>query len=271
MASRAVLVLSILCGCGSGGGFPDAKPKGDANDPPPGTFRVAWSLVDLQNNTIDCAKVSAISVTGTMRSPEIAGGSTQVFSCQSGNGASQSIIPGNWAIDWDLSCGLGTISTAPRTEVLIESGKAADLAPLTFQVDTTGGLALHFNTNKAGGTCGPTASGGGGITGTTITLVHAPGGVCEPVTLAIAAGATRPASSYVVDCTTPVDAGCIENDQAITASGLASGAYQIHIRGSQAAASCWTNDDMFSVPPAGKVLTRTLNLGFATGTPGCTP
>jgi hypothetical protein len=65
-----------------------------------------------------------------------------------------------------------------------------------------------------------------------------------------------------------MDAGCIENDQKITATGLKTGAYQIHIMGNVGATNCFKNDDQFSVPPAGKNLTRTLNLG-PTGQPGC--
>jgi len=48
-----------------------------------------------------------------------------------------------------------------------------------------------------------------------------------------------------------------------------SGGYQLHVRGQVAGAECWTNDDALAVPPLGRDLTRTLNLGFQAATPGC--
>lgn len=272
--TRVVSLLGVvLLGCGSGGGFPDAKPKDDSNDPPPGTFRVNWSLVDAADATLTCDQISALSVTGVMRSTGIAGGSTQVFSCGALNGASQAVIPGTWNIDWELSGGAGVIATAPRsTNVVIESGQATQLPPLKFVVDATGGLDLKISANKPGGNCGLVGANGAGIDGMTITLESEPDNTCEPITLNIAAGATRPASTYTINCATPVVAGCIESDQAITTAmpdgDIPSGPYQIHIRGTVGANTCFQNDDMFPVPAGDFDARRTFNLG-PTGAPGC--
>jgi hypothetical protein len=117
-----------------------------------------------------------------------------------------------------------------------------------------------------GGNCAPTTMMGAGIDATTITLEHT-SGTCEPVTFTITAGATsgRPAGTYTVNCTTPVDGPCIETDQKLLVPSIPSGNYQIHIRGKRAGVECYTNDDAMTVPPLGTTLTRTLNLGLATG------
>jgi hypothetical protein len=53
---------------------------------------------------------------------------------------------------------------------------------------------------------------------------------------------------------------CIENDQALTVSGVTSDQYLIHVRGRIGATECWTTDTGFSVPPIMKVLMQTLTL-----------
>ena len=261
--------IGLIAACGSGGGFPDAKQK-DSAPVEPGTIRVTWSLVDQNNATIDCSKASAISVSATLRSTQVAGGHPEAFACTAGSGESSGLPPGIWTIDWVLA-GTTDIATAPRSEnIEIKSGQATDVPPLKFVVDTNGNFKLHFNANKPGGNCGSTANNGAGITAMTFTLEHSGGGACETATVDIAAGATQPARQYTINCGSPVDAGCIEADQAITTTmKIPSGGYQVHIRGT-APGSCYKNDDLFSLPPSGlnnTVLDRTLNLGATAG--GC--
>ena len=83
-------------------------------------------------------------------------------------------------------------------------------------------------------------------------------------------GATKPAHTYTINCTTPVETNyCIENDQQITVSGVPSDGYTVHIRGKIAGKDCWKNDDSLQVPPLNQTLTRTLNLARQTQISGC--
>lgn len=267
----AVAPILILVACGGGGGFPDAPVKHDATLPP-GTIKVAWSLTDDTGAPITCDQVGAITMTATLRSPSIVGGQTQVFTCGVLMGESQAVDPNTYNIDFELDNASGAIAQAPRaSNIIVRSNQATQLDPLVFAVVAKGNLALHVTANKPGGNCAPTASNGGGITATTITLVHKPGDACEPLTLNVGASALTgaPASTYVVNCTTPTVAPCIENDQAITTTASPSGNYQIHIRGQVGTPTCWTNDDQFAIPAANQTLTRTLNLGYSASTPGC--
>jgi hypothetical protein len=75
------------------------------------------------------------------------------------------------------------------------------------------------------------------------------------------------ASSYTINCATPMLGPCIETDQTISATAP-SDSYTIHIVGKKGASNCWTNNDSLQVPPLGQTLTRQLNLG-ATGAAGC--
>jgi hypothetical protein len=153
--------------------------------------------------------------------------------------------------------------------VTIPPGGNTALAPLAFSVDATGALALSLASGQPGGNCGATTAMGAGITGTTITLVHTSDGTCAPLTLQVSAGASGTAGTYTIDCTTPVTTGCLESDQTLTASGVASDNYTIHVSGLIGTTACWTNGDSLQVPPTGQTLTRTLNLARQTGTPGC--
>ena len=270
MAVRAAVVAALVSGaCGGGGGFPDAPPID--HPPPGGRFSATWTVTDTSGNPVACDQISAQSVTASIHNHDVEGGETQVFVCGTGMGTSQDVLPGVYDMTFELGGTFGTIATAPPQDgIVIESGQTTPIAPLAFMVDAQGALALHVATGKPGGNCAPAAMMGAGITTMTITLEHASSSACEPVTLNIAAGATQPARTYTVDCTNPQVGACIESDQEITATGVPADTYVIHIRGNvTGGATCWKNDDQFPVPPNGMTLTRTLNLGFSTGAPGC--
>jgi hypothetical protein len=101
---------------------------------------------------------------------------------------------------------------------------------------------------------------GAGITTDTITLVHTGDG-CAPVTFSRSRGTTT-LSPYVVNCSSPTIATCIESDEQLSVSSIASGSYTIHVRGQINGIDCWTNDDTLRVPPNGELQTQTLNLAF---------
>lgn len=268
------LLGAIVAGCGDGGGFPDAVPI----DQPPasGTFSLMWAVKDPSGATLDCAEIGAQAVTVTTRNKAVTGGSTEVFTCSSLAGTSPGIPPGTYDMDFELG-GVGgdpqtgVIATSPKqANVVVPPGNNVPLMPITFTVNATGGIKLNLSANKPGGNCGTIAMNGAGITGMSLVLQHQGSGTCEPVQFTYAANATRPGGTYTVNCTMPVVAPCIEADQQLTATGVKSGNYQLHIRGKIATADCFTNDDTLPVYPQGRDVTRTLNFAPATaGTPGC--
>jgi len=259
---RSLCALALLAACGSGGGFPDAKPID--TPPPTATFTLAWTVNDANSQPVACDKIGAGAVTVLAHNRAFDGGTTEVFTCATGMGESQALPPGTYDFDFQLTSVGGTLATAPAQHgVELAAGQNTALMPLTFSVDATGGLTLTLATNRAGGNCG-TPPGGGGITSTTITLEHAGDLSCEPVTFTISSGGT-----YTVDCANPVQGPCIEQTDMLTATSVPSDGYLIHIKGNIGATACWTNNDSFQVPAAGQALTRTLNLAYAMGTPGC--
>jgi len=272
MPRALVLVTVTLVGCGDGGGFPDA-PVIDA-PPAPGTFTLAWTVANTGGMAITCDQIGAQAVTALLRNRAIQGGSTEVFTCSTLSGMSQVLAPGIYDIDFDLNGGggdpvTGVIATAPQQAgVEIKAGQNTVLTPLAFSVNATGALKLKLMSSATAGNCVPTAQMGAGITTNTITVTRVGDGVCAPLTFNISAGSMGgTAGTYVVDCVSPAVAPCIERDQELTVSGVTSGAYAINVRASQGGTLCYTNVDQLPVPPLGRELMRTLNLGSVT--PAC--
>src|SRR5262249_45567646 len=115
--------------------------------------------------------------------------------------------------------------------------------------------------------CQPTASGGAGITATTLTLEADGGkGGCAAVTFVRARGTTQ-LGTYAVNCTSPQIAPCIEKNEALTTS-LPPGNYLVHVRAKIGATDCWQRDDILVVPPPGTPLVRPLGLMHMSN-PGC--
>ena len=259
---RSLCVLGLLAACGSGGGFPDAKP---IDSPvPTATFSLAWTVSDTGSQPVACDKIGALSVTVLAHNRAFDGGTTEVFTCATGSGMSQALPPGTYDFDFQLTSLGGTLATAPTQHgVVLSNGQNTPLMPLAFTVDATGGLALTLATNRGSGNCAA-MPGGGGITSMQITLVHTSDLTCAPVTFMISGGGT-----YTVDCTTPANAGCIDQTQMLTVMGVPSDNYTIHVKGMVGGATCWTNNDSLQVPAQGMSQTKTLNLAYATGAPGC--
>ncbi len=256
----------MVAACGGGGGFPaDAPIEGP---PPGGNIALTWSLTDTNGQPIECGQVGGQVVTLVLRNRNVLGASTEVFTCSSLGGTTPLVAPGIYDIDFELRGTVGLLTMGGQQQgVIVTSSQTTELAPVTFAVDATGGLDLDLTTGKPGGNCKPTSEMGAGITSTTITLVHTGGG-CEPVTFDISAGASDPAGAYVVNCTSPAVAPCIETDQKLTVATMPSGTYEIHVRGQIAGVDCYANDDGLTVPPLAKVLRQTLGLAQQT-TPGC--
>jgi len=256
-----------LAGCGSGGGFPDAP--AEAVPPGPAKFTVEWKVSDLAGNAIACDKISGATVTATLTSKQMVGGFTEVFTCATLMGTSQTFAPGTYDVSWELDSTTGAVlATAPtQTMVTFPGDGNVTLAPLAFAVDATGKLNFSMSANKPGGNCG-TGADGAKIDQFTISLIHGNQGACEPVSFTITAGATQPAGTYTIDCTTPAVTGCIENDQQLMATSVPSDSYTFDIRGKTAGVDCWKNTDSVKIPANGATKTTSLNLA-PTGNPGC--
>ncbi len=273
MMSRVLALVTVtLVGCGDGGGFPDA-PVIDS-PPAPGTFTLAWTVSNVGGTAITCDQIGAQAVTALLRNRAVQGGSTEVFTCSTLSGMSQILAPGVYNIDFDLN-GVGgdpvtgVIATAPQQAgIEIKSGQNTVLAPLAFSVNATGALKLKLMSSATAGNCVPTAQSGAGITTNTITVAKVGDGMCAPLTFTISAGTMGGAAgTYVVNCAAPAVAPCIERDQELTVSGVASGAYAISVKANRGGTVCFTNADQLPVPPLGRELVRTLNLGSVT--PAC--
>ena len=189
------------------------------------------------------------------------GGNTQLFTCKGGTGMSQAVFGGPYDLNFELSGTFGLLARgATQFDIAIPAGTNTVIESVTFQVEALGNVALSLASGKIGGNCGAANAGGAGIDGVTITLTRNSDVACAPLALTIAQGATQPGGSYMIDCATPVVAPCIEADQTITASGIDSDAYTIHIRGKVGTKDCFLNNDSIQVPPLQKTLTRQLNL-----------
>ena len=261
-----VWAFVVLCACGSGGGFPDAR----VMDAPTskGTFSLQWVVNNATGGAIACDSIGASSVNVTAHGLDVLGGTSDAFTCSTLMGTSDPLPIGNYDMEIELDGLIGTLATGPEQHaIVIATNTNTPIAPFVFAVDATGGLKLNISSGKAGGNC-VAAPAGAGITAMSLTLVDS-AGACAPVTFNIAADATHAASQYTVNCAAPVAGPCIENDQQVSVAGIASGNYTVHVVGSVGAAVCYRNNDGLPVPPLGHDLTRTLNLAFQTGTPGC--
>jgi hypothetical protein len=263
MTWMRVMALA-LAACGGGGGFPaDAEPD---SPPPGGRFSLAWTITDADGAPIDCNRVGAQIVSLSLRNLSAAGGFSEAFTCSNLMGTSAAFPPGIYEINFALTGLAGELATAPvQQNIELRSNETTMLEPIGFAVEATGGVELRLETNQPGGNCNAMAAMGAGID--TMTLVVRRTDLsCEPVTFQVSAGATRPASTYTVNCDNPALALCIENDQLLTAQPVPSGSYRLQIRGKIAGTDCWTNDDTIVVPPLSKLLKSTLNL---VKSPGC--
>jgi hypothetical protein len=258
----AMLVVVAGCDCDPGGFQGDAPVDGVV----PGNVSLAWSLTDLNRQPIQCAQVGAGFVAMQLSSPGLPTVPAESFACDNSPGVSAALAPGVYDVTFALTGAGLTPVVPPPQRVTVASGRTTELAPVTFMLDAQGGVVFTLATPPAAN-CRPPSMNGAGITGVTITLELAGGG-CAPVTFARARGAT-PLGSYTVNCSSPQVAPCIERDETLSVTSMASGPYTIHVRGKVGAVDCWRNDNAVRVPAQGKQLIETLTLELQTGTPGC--
>ena len=223
-----------------------------------------WTIDNATGGAISCDSIGGSSVSVTAHGLDVLGGTSDAFTCSALSATSQPLPIGNYDMEIELDGLIGTLATGPEQHaVAITTNTNTPIPPVQFVVDATGGLKLNISSGKAGGNCAA-APGGAGITGMSITLFDSTN-TCVPVTFNVAGG-----SPYTVNCVgAPTVGPCIENNQQVSVSGIPSGNYAIHVVGSVGPAACYLNNDGLPVPPLSHDLTRTLNLAFQTGTPGC--
>lgn len=129
----AATVAALVCACGSGGGFPDARPS----EPPPnpGTFAVDWTIVDSAQNPLTCAQASATTVVVSIHDSVTGASFSSPFNCNLGGAISGSLPPSNYDLAFTLTGTSGTLATAPaQNDVIIESDKTTRVMAVTFVV-----------------------------------------------------------------------------------------------------------------------------------------
>lgn len=263
MRLRLYVMASLLAGagCGDEGGFPDA---GVTPVIATGNVALTWSLTDLAGQPITCAQIGGTTVSMTLHSLDKIYGSADSFSCGNSPSVSAQADVGRYRVSAVLQgTNLVPVAGPEQTDVVITANQTTQLTPVTFQVDASGTLALKLAVPPLASACGA-APDGANINVHTLTLQHSDGS-CEPATFVRTKGGAN-VGSYTVNCTSPVATPCIEADETLTATGLPSGPYTVHVRGLVGANTCWLNDDGLSVPAQSQLLSRTLNLAKQ---PGC--
>ncbi|MEZ4404593.1 MAG: hypothetical protein R3B06_31525 [Kofleriaceae bacterium] len=254
----------LVAGCSDDAGLPDARPPIDAAAP--GQLALTWSL-SHGGGPQTCASVGASSVSASLLPVGAAFGEVDLWSCAAGSGTTRELAPGPYNLEVSVVGG-GTLAGPIVVEnVVVRPGQVTDVAPLTFDVLPAGDLQFRITTPTSGN-CADVAAQGAGITATTLELRDA-AGACLPTTFAIAAGATRPAGTYVSDCAGAAY-GCIADDQDVRATGVPSGQHTMVMRGDVGALACWNRTAAFETRAGG--LLTTLNpqaLNLDTNLPGC--
>jgi hypothetical protein len=123
----------MLVACGSGGGFPDAPTIPDA--PPPGSFRIDWSIVDAQSKPKTCAAANSTAVIVGLREHTTGSALAASFHCDAGSGISGAIPIGTYDLAFTLVGLGGNVAVAPaQNGVIVQSNMTAQLAPVVFKL-----------------------------------------------------------------------------------------------------------------------------------------
>jgi hypothetical protein len=264
MLRRLALLAALTASCGDDSGLPDAR----VIDGPPdaGTLSLSWTLAD-GGTAVTCDQVGAVTVTLSILPMNAPSGFTEPFTCGSARGTSGPIAPGQYTVTISLAGAAGTVATVPARTVTVTSGQDTSLGAVAFEVDATGGLRFLIDADGVTSNCGA-APGGAAIEATHLEL-RTLDEVCVPTTFAIAAGATRPAGTYVSDCGTPTPAPCLDEDQIVSVAQAASGRFRLVAQGLIDGTACWEGTPFVRVP-AGGATGPLLDVSLVrTGAAGC--
>ena len=268
-----MVIIGLACGllaaaCGDDAGA-DAGPPPDAAVTQ-GTMSLTWDINDVDMTELTCADVSGITVRITATPVGGGGAAIDALSCNAGEGTTLPIDAGAYNVGIQLRATAGTLSqiiTMPDVDVV--AGGNSPLGNVVFTVPAQGNFDFDIDTSATGLNCDDELSNGAGITDFVFELRDS-SNACVDATFAIGAGAVQSAGSYDTDCAVAYGV-CIENDQAITVTGVRSGAYTLAIHGFKGGLDCWARAPQFTVPGN--------DLSFLLGTqqlaldpvPGCDP
>lgn len=246
----ATAVLALIGAC-TGGSPPQ---------PSTGTISLAWSIFDATTQPATCDQVSARSV--ALRLRPRAGGTTiaAAMPCAPGSGTAQ-VAAGVYDIAIELHAADGTrLATAQdQTGITITAGQTTPLTATRFAANMTFRLVASIVTPLQTN-CQSKTHGGAGITGATVTLERVDPGRegCAAVTFSRAQGDTQ-GGTYTVNCSSPAETTCIENNETLTAS-VPPGTYLIHVRGQRGAFDCWRGNDKLTVSASSLATLHTVPL-----------
>jgi hypothetical protein len=250
LALLATAMLALIGAC-TGGSPPP---------PPTGTVSLAWSIFDATSQPATCDQVSARSVALRLRPRGSGNTVAAAMPCAPGSGTAP-VAPGIYDIAIELHAADGTrlATAAEQTGITITAGRTTPLTAARFAANMTFRLVASIATSVPTN-CQSTASGGAGITGTTVTLERMDPGRegCAAVTFSRAQGNTQQ-GTYTVNCSSPSVTTCIENNETLTAS-VPPGAYLIYVRGKRGAVDCWRANDKLTVSASSSPTLHTVAL-----------
>jgi hypothetical protein len=255
---------AVVAGCGDDSGLPDARVFDGT--PPGGTLSLSWTLAD-GDAVVTCDQVGAATVTLSIVPVDHPFGVTEAFGCTSARGTTGVLPAGRYDVTASLGGGGAIAEVVRRPGVEVRSNADMALEPIAFDVDATGGLRARVSAFGVVGNCAA-APGGAGIEGVALRL-RTSAGVCVATSFDIAAGAARPASTFVDDCASPPPAACIDADQDIVVAGAPSGRYRLAIDGLVGGTACWAASPAVRIPAGGaEVSVGTVNL-LRSSAPAC--
>jgi len=251
----SLVALAVTEGCGGS----------NSDTPARGSISLAWSITGVDHQPATCEQVGAATVRVRMRN-RAGAASDASFPCGKSPSTTE-VLAGPYEISIQLLAVDGAeLAAGPeQAAVTVAGGQVTTLTPVVFVMDAKGSLALALATPPSTSNCKPPTAGGADITAISITLERAAGG-CAPVTFIRSRGGAQ-VGTYQVNCGTPQNAGCIENDETLTVPSMDPGAYIVRVQGKIGGSLCWSLDGVLEVPPGSRVA-RTLNLTHF-GAPGC--
>jgi hypothetical protein len=244
--------LTLVIGCGGGGGSPDASTAPDAAAQ--GTITFAWTMNDPDSAPLTCDDVGGVSVRITA-TPAI-GGFAQVdaFDCALGSATTHLIDPVNYNVAFRLTANVGgpqaLADDVTMNGVKVNAGADSNIGSVAFEVVPSGGF--HFTvTADIGPNCPLVADGGAEITAFEVELVDATD-TCVPTDFCIddadtAAGCQG--TLYSNDCAGATTA-CVDSTAVWSVVGAVSGPHRLQITGHRNAEACFYRDAQIQIPGA---------------------
>lgn len=219
-----------------------------------GTAAAAWSIA-LGGRPATCAQVGAASVSVLLHSRDGADVTTS-FDCTDGRGVSLPIVANAYDATLTLRAADGAVMVSSSTQgaITIGAGQVTALTPVVFTAAGRGKLTLAIVPLSDSLACRPRNQGGLGLTSHEISIVRAEG-ACTPVTLVRTRGRVV-VGTFLVNCSTPQTASCIERDELLTIESMPSGPYLLGVHGWSGVFQCGAANDVFVVPSNGALTKR---------------